>query len=92
MEKDDAIMQIFHGIRGQQESVSLSEKYKALFNQSCESEKALREKLSPELLPLLDEALDDIHNAYCEAVDNYYAEGFRFGCLLGFDVMKNFKN
>ena len=88
METESAIIQMFHGVRGQIESVSLSKKCHELFKQCCESEQKLREKLSPELLPLFEKIMGDIHDMYCEEIDNYYAEGFRLGCLIGMEVVK----
>ena len=88
MNIENAIIQMFHGARGQQDCVPLSKKYKELFDKCLESEENFRKELPTKLLPIFEKTMDDFHNMYVEMLENYYAEGFRFGCLMGIDIMR----
>lgn len=94
MELQSAILQMFHGVRGQSEHVPASEKYWQLLNAVRKSDDALREKLkiSPELIELYEKVIDDLSLMHCELLDNYYCEGFRFGILMGLDVSGHSKS
>ena len=54
----------------------------------------IRSKLSefPDLLKLYEKATDSLELLNCEAEDNYYLEGFRFGVLMGLDIAEDTKN
>ena len=91
MKIESAILQMFYGQRGTQDSVRPTEKYAQLENKVLESERALMEKLSafPELIALHQKYIEDLSELYDEEIEMHYAEGFRFGCLIGLDIMKS---
>ena len=94
MKTEDAILQMFYGKRGIHEFVRPSAKHSQLADNLIKSETALKEKLSafPELSALHQKFVDDLNELFSEELDTHYAEGFRFGCLIGIDVMKTPEN
>ena len=88
--KKSAIMQMFYGERGHCDLVPCSQEYFRLLNIAAENSNILKEKLKefPDLLKLYEITNDSIEAMHCESVDNHYLEGFRFGLLMGIDVMR----
>ncbi len=85
-----AILQMFHGNRGLMEQVTCPKHSKA---KECVTGKimAFRERLSEELQKEFDEVYDNITDVQIEEIEAFYTEGFRFGALIGMDIM-NFEN
>ncbi len=90
MRKICAIFQMFHGIRGNAESISLSKHYKKKLKKTAECEKQFRETLKsyPNLYKMYEEVNDCILTLNSQDNFDYYAEGFRFGVQLGMDIIK----
>ena len=94
MKTENAILQMFYGKRGIHEFVRPTAKHSQLVENLIKSETALKEKLSafPELSALHQQFVDDLNELFSEELDTHYVEGFRFGCLIGIDVMKTPEN
>ena len=94
MKTEDAILQMFYGKRGIHEFIRPTAKHAKLVDNLIKSETALMEKLSafPELTALHKKFIEDLNEMFSEELDTHYVEGFRFGCLIGIDVMKTPEN
>ncbi|MBR2341390.1 MAG: hypothetical protein IKA72_03165 [Clostridia bacterium] len=91
MKKYSAILDMFYGRRGNIENVRVEgEKIEGLLDVLIEKSEKLEKKLkeTPEIFKLYKEVQDAIDKLHDEETDEYYTEGFRFGVLLGMDVMK----
>ena len=89
MEKQKtAILQMFYGQRGDCEKVKCSSKYREYANNASQYYEKLREKLKdiPEGLDLLSNFYDWTERAHCAEIDANYAEGFKFGLLIGVEA------
>lgn len=85
-----AIEEMYYGTRGNSDSFRYSQTVMNLLDAVIDSDNALRELLKekPEALKTFEtfqEALDDKES---RTVFEAYREGFRFGFLLAFDIMK----
>lgn len=94
MKTEDAILQMFYGKRGIHEFIRPTAKHAKLVDNLIKSETALMEKLSafPKLTALHKKFIEDLNEMFSEELNTHYVEGFRFGCLIGIDVMKTPKN
>ncbi len=94
MKTEDAILQMFYGKRGTHEFIRPTAKHGKLVDNLIKSESALMEKLSafPELTSLHQKFIEDLNEMFSEELDTHYVEGFRFGCLMGLDIMKTLEN
>lgn len=88
MEKSP-IMQMYYGERGLYELINISHEYKELSAKFVDLEEELSEKLrpTPELLELFNKAIDTAMDMHCQYAADRYLEGFRFGALIGIDIM-----
>ena len=88
MGKLSPIMQMYYGRRGSYEKIPCSKEYFKLLEKVIENDDELREKLSayPELLKLYKKTNESIEALHCESADNHFAEGFKFGVLMGLDI------
>lgn len=91
MRKNSAIMQMYYGERGQYDHIPYSDEARRLLDEFIKEDAQFRAHLSnfPDLLKLYEKVNDSIEALNCETEDNYYAEGFRFGFLMGLDVAEN---
>lgn len=81
--KKSTILDIFNGVRGQRDSIKLSEKNKKILVKVNESYGELEEKLSPELLKLHQKFVETLETCFSEDIDSYFIEGFKLGLLIG---------
>ena len=93
MNKKSAILQMHHGLRGHFETITCSPTYLKLLHEVAKNDEEIREKLAefPDLLSLYEKTNSSIDALHSEALDNYYVEGFRFGCLIGLDILDDDK-
>ncbi len=89
MNKKSAIMQRYYGLRGHCETISCSPKYGELLDDVVKNDEEIRKKLAefPDLLSLYEKTNSSIEALHLDTLDNYYLEGFRFGCLMGLDIL-----
>lgn len=85
------ILQMFYGERGNHDTIPFREEYASLLEKVAHYDNNLREKLkeTPELLELYQQTTDAIDAMHSNAMDDYFSEGFRFGVLLGMDIMRD---
>lgn len=86
--KYSAIKDLYYGERGDSELVEPSEKMRELFqrvNEQREGLEKLLENFQDIKIAFLN-FLDTQEELRLTAMHDYYAEGFRFGVLLGLDV------
>ncbi len=88
MKQKSAIMQMFYGERGNFEFIKHSREYFDLMDEVCDLQSKLEEMIKdmPEVLALLKKYDDKVDEFECQALDDYYLEGFRFGVLMGIDI------
>lgn len=83
-----ALEDLIYGNRGTLESTPTTKEYKALFSVVADNNEKMRELLasSPDLLAHFDSTIDSIVQADAQLGVDYFAEGLRFGILLGIDI------
>ena len=84
-----AIEQMCSGLRGTYESVQPTDKQSEIMSKVCEADTKLTEMLkddkeATELFNQFKEAIDEANSEECET---FYKEGFRFGILMGIDIV-----
>ncbi len=89
MKNQSAILQMFYEIRGSLNHCQPSKSYFQLQSQKLEYENELKRKLEnlPECIELYDKIEDIDIKSRSEEIDCYFSEGFRFGALIGIDIM-----
>ena len=75
--------------RGHFETISFSPKYRELLDEVVKNGEEIRKKLTkfPDLLSLHEKTNSSIEALHLETLDNHYLEGFRFGALMGLDIL-----
>ena len=89
MEKaKSAILQMFYGQNGNVNSLKSFPKQDKLTDAVENNYCLLCEKLKPqaELLELFEKYVESLENYYDCEIDNIYAEGFKFGLLVGIEA------
>lgn len=88
MKEKSAIRQMLYGQRGNFQLIELTTEYKELKKKYCEIEDEFESKLKemPELYALYLKVCDANDDKNSEIENTYYAEGFRFGLLIGLDA------
>ena len=83
-----AIMQMFYGERGDSEKIKYSNECKECRNKSYEYYEKLCEKFKDdaEVLELFEKFIDWTERANVEEIDVNFAEGFKFGLLIGIEA------
>ena len=91
MIKLTAIEDMMNGWRGNTETFKPSRAYFQQADKVTRLITALEEKLQdrPECIEQLNTLLDESIHAESIIVDEHYAEGFRFGVLLGMDILSS---
>lgn len=86
--KKSVINDIFHGFRGDMETMNRtnSEESSKIV---CQTYDELKEKLSPEMFTLHQKLVDALEDDWAEAVDFYFAEGFKLGLAIGVECMED---
>lgn len=95
MEKYSAIQQMILGHRGNIESVKYGKEHNKVFDKFCNKYEEFTQKYSdnPEIITLFNEVCDAADKEQAFAEEDLYIEGFRFGVLIGIDIMsENSKN
>lgn len=89
MKKQSAIKQVLNSLREIEASFKGSDEYYKLLDEVIKNENALLKKLeSGDLIEQYEKTKESIGFMNCELIDNYYADGFRFGFLLALDIFK----
>lgn len=88
MKRKSAIMQMYYMERGNFEKVPCSDEYFRLLEEFVKKDEEMRAQLSefPHLLDLHKNATTALDFLNCEAEDNHYLEGFKFGLLMGLEA------
>lgn len=88
--KNSAIRQMFDNERGASSDIPSTEEEDDLVRKAMNLEIQLREKMAgnDELIALYEKTFDAFEDVHSESAFNHYAEGFRFGVLMGLDVVK----
>ena len=89
MKRNSTIMKMYYGKCGNSECIPRSEEYSRLLDEVIENDNEIRKQLRKysDLLALYEKTNNSINAMYAEAMNHYYFEGFRFGILMGIDVM-----
>ena len=84
-----AILQMLNGEKGTVNSIKASPKNLELLGVFCEKNAAILKKLNdyPEILSLYEEIIDLQEQMEVCTQDEAYIQGFRFGVLLGMDIL-----
>lgn len=84
-----AIEQMCSGLRGTYESVQPTDKQSEIMSKVCETDNKLTELLKDdkEATELFNQFKDAIDEANSEECETFYKEGFRFGVLMGIDIL-----
>jgi hypothetical protein len=82
-----AIMQMYYGERGNYELTPFSEAYRERLKTYVLNDEKFRKALPPDLLELHKKTTASLEALHAESVENNYLEGFRFGFLMGLDVV-----
>ena len=77
---------MFYGERGKIDTIKLTDDQRTALSKVTATDAALRKALNPEQIKLYEDALDSLENLHSISASNCYAEGFRFGVLIGIDV------
>ena len=90
MKQDSAIMQMFFGQKGHCDKITCSKEYIEYMGEFVRNEQKLKEQLSqyPDIESLYIRAKSAMENMYQEQANDYYAEGFKFGMLLGMEIIE----
>ena len=85
-----AILQMIRGEKGTAESITHGAEYARLSSEILQADAHLRERLqgNKELLALYETVIDLHNQRLCLAVEEGYAEGFRFGGAVTADILK----
>lgn len=86
MKQTSPILQMLYGERGKIDAIKPTAEQRAAISKVTVTDAALRKALNPEQIKLYEDALDSLENLHSISVSNCYAEGFRFGVLIGIDV------
>lgn len=90
MKQQSAIMQMLYGERGQRASIKRTKTEEELFDEINRFDSTLRKHLSP--VPETLEIYERIHNLkeniIIELTNKYYTEGFKFGLLMGIEIVE----
>ena len=89
MKNYSAILEMYHGNRGNLETIKLTEDEINTSKKVCKIEEELVEKIknNKELLEVYKRFEDASSTLNMLNVENSFVEGFRFGVLLAFDVL-----
>ena len=89
MEKQKtAVLQMFYGQRVDSDKIKCPPEYNEYIDKAIEYNNKLLEKIKdmPEAFELFNQFNDWTDRAYALEVDAYYAEGFKFGLLIGVEA------
>ena len=88
MSRKSAIEQMYYGERGNLNNIPSSPEYAHLLDEFSANDRKMREKLKnlPEILALYQKTEKSMNAITSKDAYDYFAEGFRFGLLLGIDV------
>ncbi|MGN1137327.1 MAG: DUF6809 family protein [Oscillospiraceae bacterium] len=84
-----AIEQMCSGLRGTYESVQPTDKQSEIMSKVCEADTKLTAMLKSniEATELYNQFKNAIEEANSEECETFYKEGFRFGVLMGIDII-----
>ena len=89
MKKKSMILEMFNGNRGRYDQIPMTEEYWDLVKEAEENENnflaALNEK--EELIELFKKVKESIEAMWSNECESHFCEGFRYGVLLGMDVL-----
>lgn len=90
MDHQSAIMQMFYGRKGHCDKITCSEEYIAYMGEFVSNEQKFKEELEkyPDLAASYARVKSALENMYQEQANDYYAEGFKFGILLGMEIIE----
>lgn len=90
MKKQSMIMEMFNGNRGRYDQIPMADEYWGLMNAAEEQESEFLAALGKrkELIELFQKTKNRIEDMWANECDSYFCEGFRFGVLLGMDIVK----
>lgn len=88
MDDKSAIAQMYHGGRGSVERMEISRETSDILGEVDEKYNKLKEKLSPqeEIWQLFEDFENALEGLRAEEAADHYAEGFKFGLLLGVEA------
>lgn len=79
------IKDIFHGVRGQMETMhNTTKEYNTLLSDKYDQ---LIANMSPEILKYHKEFIDALESNQCDEIDFFFCEGFKLGLQIGLEVM-----
>ena len=88
MDKKSAIVQMYYGLRGQVDSLRNSQEETMILEKIIIQEEAFRKMLTPEQLKAYEKTKSLFDDLSAEESDCCFVEGFRFGVLMGMDILK----
>ncbi len=89
MKHKSAIMQMFYGERGSFDCIKHSREYFDINDEVLQVESKINKyfKKDPNALELFKKYDEVVTKLDCKSCDDHFLEGFRFGVLLGIDVL-----
>lgn len=87
--KKSVIKDIFHGFRGNVETMTRAPETKKYAGLVSDSYDELIKRLSPEILEYHQKFVDALESNFSEEVDFFFCEGFKLGLLIGLEVMES---
>lgn len=89
MKRESAIREMFNGNRGRCDQIPMTKEYRQLLAEAEESEEVFLSALGKEerLIELYKKEKEDLEEIWSNECDAYFCEGFRFGVLLGIDIL-----
>ena len=87
-----AIIKMFYGERGHYELINChTPEYDRLLDELVENDDELIKRLkdNPELAKMYEKTKDLIEMKCCDTLAVHYAEGFKFGLLIGMEVAES---
>lgn len=94
MKHKSAILQILHGERGQFDLMPnrKTKEYHKWLNEQYRIYEKLKKNLTQEFIGTIDALVDAIEFKNLEELDGHYLEGFKFGLLIGLEVISQDKD
>lgn len=86
--KKSAIKAVFHGERGNDQLMAMTEEEHKLACIVSDTYDELAKNLTPEQLKLHKSFEDARDDEFIEEIDNHYVEGFKLGLLIGIECME----
>ena len=79
---------MYYGLRGQADNMRMSEEEHRLLKEFIAKEEEFEKTLTPEQIKMYEDTQWASEDVNVESCGRCFAEGFRFGVLMGMDILK----